>query len=220
MAITAVDIHLKRASGFVDEVEKALQEFRSRVKAHDDAVDQIGDSDGMAGFLAEMAAGWMSKGRIKRNHASLVSDLDLAMKELELAEKSDPNGQLVEGPLTLTIPNLRAAIHELRGEVEMAWGKFEIAREHLQRAIDSVETPYSHFMMGLLYEEEYKPKEALPHFERCIALDPAGEYSVPALREANAMKNYKKRFRGSWGTFGLLLFIWPAAIIYFFVKRK
>jgi hypothetical protein len=35
------------------------------------------------------------------------------------------------------------------------------------------------------------------------------------------MKNYKKRFRGSWGIFFLLLLLfWPGAIIYVIVKRK
>jgi hypothetical protein len=77
-----------------------------------------------------------------------------------------------------------------------------------------------HYMLGIVYEGQYRPVEALIHFERCLELDPVGELSVPALREANAMRNYKKRFRGSWGTFFLLLCIWPAAIIYFFVKRR
>jgi len=34
------------------------------------------------------------------------------------------------------------------------------------------------------------------------------------------MRNYKKRFRVSWGIFVLLLLIWPAAIIYFIRKWK
>ena len=82
-----------------------------------------------------------------------------------------------------------------------------------------IEFAEPHYMLGLIYEANM-PGPALWHFEKCLQLDPDGELSVPALREANAMRNYKKRFRGSWGTFFLLLFIWPAAIVYFFVKRK
>ena len=76
-------------------------------------------------------------------------------------------------------------------------------------------------MLGLLYESEYKPIEALRHFERCLELDPDGELSVPALREANAMRHYRKKFRGQWGLFFLMLvFFFPAAIVYFVVKYK
>ena len=65
-----------------------------------------------------------------------------------------------------------------------------------------------------------RPVDDLQYYEKCLAVDPAGENSVAALRGANAMRNYKKKFRGSWKTFCVLLFVWPAAIVYYFVKRK
>ena len=75
-------------------------------------------------------------------------------------------------------------------------------------------------MLATVAEMQYRPVDALQYYEKCLAVDPAGENSVAALRGANAMRNYKKKFRGSWKTFCVLLFIWPAAIIYYFVKRK
>src|SRR5882724_7060515 len=105
----------------------------------------------------------------------------------------------------------------------MIWGKSDGAKELFSQSVQIMEMPDSHYMLGLLYESEYKPAEALKHFERCLELDADGELSVPALREADAMRNYKKKFRGNWLLFIFLLFVFPPGLwgaIYFFAKRK
>src|SRR5262249_20650457 len=116
---------------------------------------------------------------------------------------------------------LRSFIQLMRGQLEMIWGTSRGAIQFLQNSVQIVELPDAHYMLGLIYESEYRPAEALAHFERCLEIDPAGDLSVSALRELNAMKNYKKRFRGSWGTFAILfVFFFPLAFLYFFAKRK
>ena len=133
----------------------------------------------------------------------------------------DANAKIQIDSGEAVIPHLGATTHFLNGQIEMIWGTSKKAKEHFSNALQIVETPEVHYMLGLLYESEYKPKEAQAHFEKCLDLDPDGELSVPALREANAMRNYKKRSRGSWGTFIILLIlIWPVAIWYFIAKRK
>ena len=74
--------------------------------------------------------------------------------------------------------------------------------------------------LGILHESDYQPKEALTHFERCLELDPAGEFSVSALREANAMRNYKKKFRGNWLLLVILSCYIIPGIFYFKAKYK
>ncbi len=115
----------------------------------------------------------------------------------------------------------RAMILYLSGQIEMIWGNSQTAKAIFFQALQVSELPEPHYMLGLLYEDEYNSVEALKHFDICLALDPGGELSVSALRESNAMRNYKKGFRGSWGAFFLMLiFFFPAAIVYFFVKYK
>ena len=84
----------------------------------------------------------------------------------------------------LSITALQATALYLRGQIEAIWGRPEQAMTLFLQSIQIAESPNPHYMMGLLYEDEYKPLEALKHFERCLELDPDGELSVPALREA------------------------------------
>ena len=109
----------------------------------------------------------------------------------------------------------------LSGQLETIWGTAQRAKELFADAAETFDFPDPHYMLGLLYEDEYKPAEALSEFEKCLELDPAGELSVPALREANAMRNYKKKFRGNWLILIILLCCWIVpGVIYFKVKYK
>ena len=110
-----------------------------------------------------------------------------------------------------------------KGQLELVWGKSDKAREFFTSSIQVADSAEARYMLGLILEDEYQPAEALKEFEKCLELDPAGELSVPALREANAMKNYRKKFRGSWPLFILLLFFpFPIVfgVLYFVAKRK
>ena len=162
-----------------------------------------------------------STSKLKQQKASLVGDLQLAMQEVEKAAALNPDAVVRVESVNFGCQDLRAVILYLSGQVEMVWGNSQTAKAIFFQALQVLELPDPHYMLGLLYESEYNPVEALKHFERCLELDPGGEFSVPALREANAMRNYKKRFRGSWGSFFLMLiFFFPAAFVYFFVKYK
>jgi tetratricopeptide (TPR) repeat protein len=207
-------LHLKRAFGFVQEVEKATEEFRSSAIAHDAQIESNEP------FLQGMISTFQGSRQLAQQKAALASDLQLAEQEVNRAAALDTNAEIDTRLGSLGVLQLRAWIMYCRGQIEMIWGKGDVAIQLFNNCIQIVEFAEPHYMLGLVYESKYMPAPALWHFERCLELDPAGELSVPALREANAMRNYKKRFRGNWGTFCLLLFIWPAAIVYFFAKRK
>lgn len=220
-AAGSAEVHLKRAWGLIDGVSKATEELRQRVQQHEATLDQVESASGVGGFLGGMVAGMRSAGQLRREKSSLVNDLQLASEELDRAAKLQPDAAIEIDKGTLGIPHMRAVILNLKGQVEMIWGTSQKAKDYFNQSLQIVEHSDPHYMLGLLYESDYNPQEALVHFEKCLELDPDGELSVCALREANAMRNYKKRFRGSWGTFGcLFLLFFPAAILYFILKRK
>jgi tetratricopeptide (TPR) repeat protein len=209
------DVYLQRAFQFIQQVETATQEFRERAIAHDAEIER--DQP----FIEGMFNAFRSSRQLKEQKASLLNDLQLAEEDINRAVAIDresvidtPTGQL--GPI-----HLRAYLLLLRGQLEMISGSPDNAIHLLSSANQLMDLPDTHYMLGILFESKYLPVDALRHFEKCLELDPAGELSVPALREAKAMRNYKKRFRGNWGIF-LLLFIvfFPFAFVYFFAKRK
>jgi len=214
MTHPAPEIHLKRAFGFIQEVEKATEEFRRRAIAHDAQVE----SD--EPFLQFMVSTFRGSRQLAQQKAALANDLQLAEQEVNRAAAIDTAAEIDTKYGSLGALQCRAWIEYMRGQIEMIWGSPDAAIQLFQSCVQMVEFAEPHYMLGLVYEAKYMPQQALWHFEKCLQLDPAGELSVSALREADAMKNYKKRFRGSWPVFFCLLFIWPAAIIYFFVKRK
>lgn len=208
------DVHLKRAFGFIQEVEKATEDFRQRAIAHDARIES---SEPLLQF---MIATFRGSKQLAQQKAALSNDLHLAEQEVNHAAALDATAEIDTRYGSLRALECRAWIEYMRGQIEMIWGTLDSAMVLFKSCIQIVEFAEPHYMLGLVYEAKYLPEQALWHFERCLQLDPAGELSVPALREANAMRNYKKCFRGSWPVFFCLLFIWPLAIVYFFSKRK
>ncbi|MGH9498162.1 MAG: hypothetical protein ACRD3L_03390 [Terriglobales bacterium] len=209
------EVHLKRAWGLMSEVEKATESLRERAIQHEAQIEQ--DQP----FVAGIVSSFRSAGKLKREKSSLVSDLQLATSEVDKAATLNPDALVRVNSADFSIVGVRGMILYLSGQIEMIWGTSQRAKDIWFHSIQTSEFADPHYMLGVLFESEYNPTEALKHFERCLELDPDGELSVPALREANAMRNYKKRFRGSWGLFFLmLLFFFPAAIVYFVVKCK
>lgn len=208
-------VYLKRAWGLIDSVRKATETFRERAIQHNEQVDQ--DQP----FVSGLIGAFRGAGRLKQEKGSLVSDLDLAASEIEKAAGVNPDATLHTEEGEIGIVALRAGILYLRGQIEVIWGSSRAAKAMFLEALQIFESPDSHYMLGLLHEDEYKPQEALRHFERCLELDPDGELSVAALREANSMRKYRKRFRGNWLLcLGMLIFFFPAAIVYYLVKYK
>ncbi|MFN8093446.1 MAG: hypothetical protein U0599_14730 [Vicinamibacteria bacterium] len=103
----------------------------------------------------------------------------------------------------------------------MISGTLAEAQRLFSESLSHVETAMGHYFAGLACEFARNNQDALQHFERCLELEPDGQFAVAALREANDMRNYHKSFRGSWATFAiLLLFCFPAAPVYFALKYE
>lgn len=208
-------VHLKRAYGFIREVESATEEFRQGAVAYQAQEDS--DQPLLKGMVASFRGG----AQLRQQKAALVNDLVLAGNEIESAARIDPDSAIQAREGILGVSHLRSLIQYLRGQLEMIFGTDESAITFFQNSLQILPFPGAYYMLGLIYESKYMPAAALQHFESCLALDADGELSVPALREASAMRNYRKRFRGSWGVFlVLLLLFFPVAFVYFAIKWK
>jgi tetratricopeptide (TPR) repeat protein len=212
---TTALVHLKRAYGFIREVESATEDFRRSAVAY-----QAQDNSGQP-FLTGMLATVRGGSQLRQQKAALINDLVLAGNEIESAARIDPDSAIEVSEGVLGVPHMRSLIQYLRGQLEMIFGTDESAITFFQNSLQIVPFPGAHYMLGLIYESKYMPAMALQHFESCLALDADGELSVPALREASAMRNYRKRFRGSWGVFlVMLVMFFPAAFVYLVIKWK
>ena len=216
MADTTAEVHLKRSYGLVAGVEKVTEEFRSRAIQHDARTKESNEP-----FLTGLVGAYTGSRQLTQQKSALVSDLQLATQEVDKAAGLAPNAIVETSDGHFDVKRLRAMIMFLSGQLETIWGTAQRAKELFADAAETFDFPDPHYMLGLLYEDEYKPAEALSEFEKCLELDPAGELSVPALREANAMRNYKKKFRGNWLILIILLCCWIVpGVIYFKVKYK
>jgi len=213
MTPPSADVHLKRAYRLIKEVEGATEEFRQAAISFDSRVER----DPGFGMVSMLKA----NRQLERHKASLLNDLQLASQEIDRAVGLDQDATIDTGEGKLGALELRALITYFHGLLEMIWGRRKEAKRLLNNCSQMVEFPHAHYMLGLLHEADYESAEALKHFERCLELDPSGELSTSALREANEMRNYRKKFRGSWLLLILLLIygIIPG-IIYFRMKYK
>jgi len=211
----AAEVHLKRAYGFIHEVESETESFRQSAMQYSAQVE----SD--QPFLAGMVNSFRGGRQLAQRKGALVNDLGLAANEVEAGARIDPQATIATSEGVFGAIQLRALIQYMRGQLEMISGTDQSAMLFFNNSLQIMEFAGAHYMLGLIYESQYRPVEALGHFEKCLQLDPDGELSISALREATAMRNYEKRFRGSWGVvLFLLVFFFPAAIAYFAVKWK
>jgi len=209
------DVYLRRAHQLIDQVNDAISEFREQAIAHDQQIER--DQP----FLLGMVNAYRGSRGLTHKKAEYLNDLQLADREIDQAVRLDPDAMIETPQGGFGALQLRAYIHRIKGQLEMIVGSPENALVFLNNANQLMELADTHYMIGLIYEAKYLPSQALHHFEKCLELEPAGELSAAALREADAMRSYRKQFRGSWGML-LLLFVlfFPAAFIYFFVQRK
>lgn len=215
MSQNSAEIHLKRAYMFIEQVEKATESFRQSSIEHE---AQVNNED--QPFLQGLVSNIRGDKRLDRQKSSMVSDLNLANQEIDQAIRIDSEATIEIPSGFLGATQLRAVSLCLSGSIEMIWGRSDEAKRLFNNSIQIDEAPDAHYMLGLLYESDYQPKEALTHFERCLELDPVGEFSVSALREANAMRNYRKKFRGNWLILIILLCYIVPGVIYFKMKWK
>lgn len=211
------EVHLKRAFGFIQEVERATESFRQRAIAYDAQMQS--DQPFLEGMLSTLKG----NKQMRQQKSVLANDLNLAGQEIDQAANADKEATIATKDGTFGVDQLRAIITYMSGQLEMIWGQSKDAKRLFNESLQIAEFPDAHYMLGLLHESDYQPAEALQHFERCLELDPNGEFSVSSVREANAMRNYKKKFRGNWLLF-VLLMIFPFPLVfgllYYYLKRK
>lgn len=152
-----------------------------------------------------MVASFSGARALSGEKSKLLSDVQLASSEIDRAVALDADVTFDTQDGTFTPTALRCTALLMRGNIELIYGTTEAAKQYFEQSIQIVETSDAHYMLGLIHEDEYKPVEALGHFEKYLAMEPNGEYSVNALREADRMRNYKAGFRRSWGTVAVLL---------------
>jgi tetratricopeptide (TPR) repeat protein len=211
--------HLKYAYDLIKEVERNTQDLRTSAASHDASIDAHLDAN--APFVKMMWKGFVGKRRVGAEKAELVRDLQLATSELEKAVSLDPGVTLETKDGTFEPTNTRAGIWLLYGLIEMIWGTGQMARQYLEYSLQLYQSPETVFWLAAVCESQYDAPTALRHFEKYLELDPNGEYSVNALRAANQLRNYRKRFRGDWTLLIIsLLLCFPISIVYFVVKYK
>lgn len=215
MSQSPAAIHLRRAFGIVKKVGQKTEELRQHVVQYSASLQQ--DQQFLKGMVSAIAA----RRQVATKKATLKSDLDLAISELDKAQAAGPDEVIQVNGNDIQSYRLRAWALMLHGLVETFSGSSETARRYFWESIHTFDNADANFWMGVCYEEDFDPQNALLYYERCLTLDPDGEFSIEALRSANRMRNYKKRFRGSWVIFGLLCwFLFPMAIVYYFSKRR
>jgi tetratricopeptide (TPR) repeat protein len=209
---------LIRALQLLQNIESQIGSFRTQVVRHD---AQLNSEHVPVSAIGDVVQSWRNAGTIGAQKTELVRDLQIVDNELRQAESADPQVTVEFEGADIGIEPARAYMLLLNGQIEMLWGNSDRAIQLLTESCSHQEMAATHFMLGLAFESQYRPKESLFHYEKCLALEPTGDYAISALREAEAMRSYKRRFRGSWGAFGcLFIFFFPFAIVYYMVKRK
>jgi len=196
-------------------VEDSTENLRQAAIRYQASVND--DEPFVSGMLSTIKGGR----QLAADKARITADLQLALSELAAAEAGDPNRELVTPEGTFQAKHLKALAFLQQGLVESLHGTTSQALQHLSLSIQTFETADANYWIAALYESSYDAPHALQFYERYLQLEPNGELSVAALRSANEMRNYKPRFRGDWSLFGcFVLFFFPAAIAYYFIKRK
>jgi tetratricopeptide (TPR) repeat protein len=215
MSTPNATVHLNRAWRLMGEVNGQLEQLHHHVLTHNETVQQDGP------FVASLVSSFQSSGRLGAQKSSLYSDLQLASSEVDSAAAIDPDATIKADEGVLGIEHLRGVILRLRGSIELIAGSGETARQLYLQSLQFIESPDTYFWLGVIHEDRYDPQWALHYFEKSLELDPDGELSVAALREANRMRNYRKGFRGDWTILILsLLCCLPFAPIYYYMKYK
>src|ERR1700693_2254968 len=110
MSQVTADVHLKRAYGFIQEVEKATEEFREHAIAYNAQVE----SD--QPFLQGMVSTVKGSRQLRQQKSSLVNDLQLANQEIDRAASLDANATIDTPGGTFGALQLRALIMYMNGQ--------------------------------------------------------------------------------------------------------
>jgi len=140
--------------------------------------------------------------QLESGDTSLVQQLDrtleLAKRQIELAEQLDPNVAIDE----YNLPEARLKYHYWKAGIESSSRKNNAAAiEHLKSAlaIDESFAP-THFMLALCYAATGRKSDALTHSRRAVELDPENmEYrkTLDRLENVSGAALQLGTFRGS-----------------------
>jgi tetratricopeptide (TPR) repeat protein len=146
----------------------------------------------------------------------LLNTIDLAMKQIDKAEETDPTAQLDD----IGITRFRARAFGLHGTVEYrALGKRSAAISSLKKSIELADDiDIAHFTIGVIYADTGKKEDGLRHLRKSVDLAPDDmEYrkTLDRLEHVSSVGLKVGAFRGSWkvilvlcglSLFGLVIF--------------
>lgn len=157
-------------------------------------------------------------------HGSTVSDtplrasepeirrqVNLAWQEIAAAERLDAHASLGRGgedddSSEMDVHGMRELTYGMNGELLMALGAIQQAKDSFELALRIRETDHSHYMLGLICAQLGQRASALAHFRRCIELDPDGSHATDAVGAID-MLHMEQSQNGRPGCLGGLLSI-------------
>ncbi len=215
--VPEVRVCLKRAFIILRGVEKDLEGWRAHLRTMAQSIEET------PGFGEAMIKGIAGRFSARREKGELSTNLDLASRELETASRLDRDSctvlEVEEGRFNREV--LEAMVDVFRGDLEFTSRNIQGAIRYYEESAGKIELPDTFFNLGAAYECEFQPAKALEAFEKCMRLEPDTELAVEALRRIERLRNYRKRFRGSWLVLYILIgLFFPAAPFYYWSKLK
>ena len=184
------EIYLRRAVLLLEDIEKEIQALSPENALRDSSLHA------RRLFPPSMIPGLGTSRHPNQFKSLLALNIRLANQEIANAGRINPEATIEAFGATLNGTDLRAMAACAAAKLEIAWGETEEAKHLLENTLRIAECAHAHYLLGLLYRKERKPRHALQHFERFLALEPDGKLSMPVAAEANAIRNCRKALRG------------------------
>lgn len=164
---------------------------------HSEAIQSLNLADS---YLKEVI-GAIDQGLEKDETAGneLTHTIDLAMKQIDKAERIDASTQLDD----IDIRHFRARAFGLRGIVEYrSFGKRSAAISSLKKSIELADNiDIAHYTIGIIYADTGKKEDGLRHLRKAVDLAPDDmEYrkTLDRLEHVSSVGLKVGAFRGSW----------------------
>lgn len=158
------EIMLKTAFSYIEEVEKALEEFSGAVASE----SQNADSAFEAGFMRGIGTAFKGQWKVGKEKEKLMKNLHLAENVLKSIEQKTPDAQLEVEEDVFTIPAMKAIVHELRGRICVIAGELKRAEAYFKDSLNYFEEPGTYYWLALVLEETKEPRKACEMYQKCI----------------------------------------------------
>lgn len=185
MAQRPATFYLKVAKSLIDEsrsrreaVEREHGSIAGAIKEGKEVAKEA-FTGGVGGFLKGLSASaglgaWEE--RLKKG-----TELDLALQQVDKAEKIDPSAKLDDGS---TVALIRGEALFEKGEIAFSNEKWKDALKHYRESLNYNSNQVTYFNIGLsLKEAGAKDKEIAAAFEQAIDADPESELAIAAGKE-------------------------------------